>query len=555
MDEQLDNDLNSRIREVFDNFDDPSYPSADEGWLMLREKFPEMEEVRPAEKKRPVTWLWWSSMAAAILLFIGIGLWVTDKKQHPETMAAKTKQHQEQSLTDSDKLLATKQTPVIKNNTANTATDSAAHSSAITAPANQLAQNTAATPATANKTPAYANTNAGTAQHLNNAGINPVKNNQLNDSINTAIAKANTQQHIVNAPAIANANTTITSQNNNPAAITQPAAKTTMQQHNTVNAPATANVNSTAVAQNNKPADANQPAAVVKTNTPQYAANPVTGFGKGVPANTANTPVTAGSSIMLQQTAKVTKPAPNSMAALFASEQPATKKPDEKYDEDRKVRFGVYAATFFNYAKGSNNQINAGAGFTSDIKLSKNIKLSTGLALAQNTLSYNSAPPVTADAVLKTQALVAYQQKDMLSVATAFPILKNYNANLVGLDIPLNLKYEFNPQKSDAYVSAGLSSGTFINEAYTSVYGFAPSSVAAGAPQQTTDDVTRKSFSGFYFAKTLNVSFGVGYPVGKGNRLIIEPFLKYPLDGMGSQQLRFGAGGLNLKLNFTSQKK
>jgi hypothetical protein len=43
MDDQLDNDLKNRIREVFDNFEDAS---ADEGWLLLREKFPEEESKR-----------------------------------------------------------------------------------------------------------------------------------------------------------------------------------------------------------------------------------------------------------------------------------------------------------------------------------------------------------------------------------------------------------------------------------------------------------------------------------------------------------------------------
>jgi len=83
MDEQLDNDLSNRIREVFDNFDDTSFPSADEGWLLLRKNFPE------TEKKRPVTWLWWASTAAALLLFLSIGLWITGKKQQTNTLALK----------------------------------------------------------------------------------------------------------------------------------------------------------------------------------------------------------------------------------------------------------------------------------------------------------------------------------------------------------------------------------------------------------------------------------------------------------------------------------
>jgi RNA polymerase sigma-70 factor (ECF subfamily) len=34
-----------------------------------------------------------------------------------------------------------------------------------------------------------------------------------------------------------------------------------------------------------------------------------------------------------------------------------------------------------------------------------------------------------------------------------------------------------------------------------------------------------------------------------------KPFLKYPLNGLGEQQIRFGAGGLNLKFDFKSSKK
>ena len=41
MDDQLDNDLRDRIREVFDNYEDTT---ADEGWLLLRERFPVQEK-------------------------------------------------------------------------------------------------------------------------------------------------------------------------------------------------------------------------------------------------------------------------------------------------------------------------------------------------------------------------------------------------------------------------------------------------------------------------------------------------------------------------------
>ena len=64
MDDQLDNDLKKRIREVFENFGDTS---ADDGWLKLRKKFPEEERNR-----RAFAWIWWGAAAAVFFLFFGI---------------------------------------------------------------------------------------------------------------------------------------------------------------------------------------------------------------------------------------------------------------------------------------------------------------------------------------------------------------------------------------------------------------------------------------------------------------------------------------------------
>lgn len=233
---------------------------------------------------------------------------------------------------------------------------------------------------------------------------------------------------------------------------------------------------------------------------------------------------------------------------------------EQKKKTGNKPVISVYAATYFNYAKGSDNHINVGGGFTSDFHLTNKLKLSTGLAIAQNTFNYNNGTEPNSQQHEAAYATLAKEvakangspiigdgsTKSLAVLATNMGGTKSYNASLIGLDIPVNLKYEFNPQKSDAYVSAGLSSGTFINETYRAVYSYS---------QVSKESDTHNSFSGFDVAKTLNLSFGVGYPLGKNNRLIVEPFFKYPLDGLGEQHIRFGSGGVNLKLNFRSLKK
>lgn len=488
MNDQLDNDLKNRIKEVFDNFEDPS---ADEGWLLLREKFP------PQEKKRPAAWLWWSSAAAALLLFMSIGFWLLDTKpQQADVIAASPVKQQQPITADTNHTLAQTATPITKNIPVDTISPqtSIAKTQHPVLTKNAAGNNTptALTPVPqnniANNKPV--NTATGTNQPVNNPAVQP--------------AYTNTVKPVIQQPTV------------NPV-VNMPAAKSIDSSKSTV-------------------------------QTPRYAVTK--------PATQGPVTVAAASATKTNTIAPTTKkqvPA-NSMEAIFAAESNQPKKVIKENDNDKRVRFSVYAATFFNYAKGSTNQVNAGAGFTSDIKLSKNIKFSTGLALAQNTLSYSGSMPPTTTSRLMADVASAPQKTEAFAASAAFPVYKNYNASLVGLDIPLNIKYEFSPNRSDAYISAGLSSGTFINEAYTTSYGLPDKSLAAGVSQQTTDDVTRKSFDGFYFAKTLNVSFGIGTPLGKSNRLIIEPFLKYPLSGLGAEQIKFGAGGLNLKLNFTTKK-
>lgn len=98
-------------------------------------------------------------------------------------------------------------------------------------------------------------------------------------------------------------------------------------------------------------------------------------------------------------------------------------------------------------------------------------------------------------------------------------------------------------------MAAGVSSGTFLKEAYTYRYS---STGPTGTVLASPDNYNKieKGSSGFEFARMLNVSLGVGYPVGKKSTLIVEPFMNYPLKTIGDEDIRFGSGGVNLKFNF-----
>ncbi len=225
------------------------------------------------------------------------------------------------------------------------------------------------------------------------------------------------------------------------------------------------------------------------------------------------------------------------------------KRPEERGGKSEKSRrknfsLSVYAGSFINYAKGSENNVNIGAGLSSDFRISKNLRISTGLNLSKNSLVYNQNEP--------GNSYGSFQDVNASAIGNLVA-LSNYEAELLGLDIPVNVKYLFNPEKSSTYFLAGLSSGTYLSEKYavkqSNFNSFIGSSAAANK-----QEISRQ-MQDFDLMRTLNLSFGFNTRLSKKQSLTIEPFLKYPLGGLGSENIRFGSSGINVKLNFNTLKK
>lgn len=486
MDDPLDNDLKKRIREVFDNYDDGH---ADEGWQLLREKYP------GKARRSPVLWLWWGSAAAVLLLFLGI-FWL-NKKPEKENKLVGNKPAINHPIIKSIEPQKNNNTVVNKSDNTNKATIDSVNSSLQTQKLadNQLLSNRS-----------HANNVAGT----NRSSVHIETSNTVANNIGTANKK-------------------ITDNN-------EPSINHTEQNASAISPAKTDEKQAVGIAQTNNTTKID---SSVSANTQSIAA--------AKPGNNVN---------MLGQ-------AKQSNKTVFADNEVPKSKKDLGY-RGRAVSFGVYAATYVNYASKSNNQINEGIGISSDIRLSRKLNLSTGIAIGQNSLNYNGELPpeqskLLASANNSSNSLASNKASALAAPAytansffAATPTLKNYTASLVGLEIPINLKYKFNPEKSATFVSIGVSSGTFINETYTSTYNY--TTPFASNLSQTTDQSFQQKFNSFYFAKTLNFSFGTGYRIS-GNDLIIEPFFKYPIEGLGSQQIKFGSGGVNLKFNFQGRRK
>lgn len=230
-------------------------------------------------------------------------------------------------------------------------------------------------------------------------------------------------------------------------------------------------------------------------------------------------------------------------------EKTAPAKADPAGKKDPKLLFSVVAGSYMNYAEGSKGSVNAGVGLSSEIGISKKLKILTGVALARNTLKYNQLIPTRAadvflEAPSRSETLLANSLQARTSSLNYS--INAYDASLLGLDFPINLKYVLLQNKRELYVVAGVSSNLFIDEAYTYNYEYSDYSSSSSYPNKKTTE----NANNFDLARMLNFSVGFGYPVGK-NRLSFEPFVKYPLGGMGAQNIRFGSAGVNLKLNFS----
>ncbi|MVN92951.1 outer membrane beta-barrel protein [Mucilaginibacter aquatilis] len=494
MSEQLDNELRKRISEVFENYEDTA-PS-NEGWAMLRQKFPE-------NKPKRIIPLWWMATAAMLLILSMFAIWLY---QQP----GKTTENAGQSVV---KTTINPQKPVAPN-----------HDSQEAVSAEMAASNNLAATNDKQKQPSI------NEPSVTNHSI--VGNNAFSaDAVNTNVV-TNTQA----LPVENNIAGSVISQSK----LAANSGSVLMQNKGGASYGAdSTQINSPAMIAQQKPVATDQHKSIIAVKKDSAA-------------------VEAGQS---------------RMAAFLANEQKKEdalikgKEPSEKANVDKKVMYGVYAATYFNYAEGSKSQVNAGAGFSTDIRLSKNFKLSTGVAIGRNTLSYENQP---VSASLQSDAAYAsdFAKVEVIPISNlnqlgftplrvaASPTISAYNISLTGLDVPVNIKYEFNPQRSDAYISAGLSSGTFISENFR--YKF-DSNIRDGIATSNTssipDATSSRSFTGFNFARTLNLSMGMGYQLSRHNRLVIEPFFKYPLGGLGSQQIRFGSGGVNLQFKFQGSKK
>ncbi|MCG6191190.1 outer membrane beta-barrel protein [Maribellus maritimus] len=210
----------------------------------------------------------------------------------------------------------------------------------------------------------------------------------------------------------------------------------------------------------------------------------------------------------------------------------------KKQRTGHKVRFGIYFSPGFNSMSG-NSALAFSGGISADFRLSRALFVSTGIQAEQQNL-------------LRQEPNYEFMGID-----------NQTTANLLCLDIPLNLTWKFSKQQSTSYyVSGGISSLAYLDEDYknkTTTQELIEVVKEVNGQETVEYEVVTKEtetwksvppLQTFNFAGRLNLMVGMEQKITPKLHIHIEPYVKIPLSGLGAQNLRFTTSGLQCKLSF-----
>lgn len=203
----------------------------------------------------------------------------------------------------------------------------------------------------------------------------------------------------------------------------------------------------------------------------------------------------------------------------------------------RKVRFGI------NFSPGVNatqtaTSISFSGGINTDIALYSDFQLSTGLQIEYQSVVNNG------------------------SSKNSVPANQN-RADLINLDLPLNITWKFFSNKTKSYYfSGGISSLAYLDEKYkntTYTQQLIEITTMEGGHEVITYKVvntastvqnTVSPFHTFDFAGRVNIIFGLEQRLSPKLFLHIEPYLKIPISGLSTENLKFTTSGITCKISF-----
>lgn len=211
-------------------------------------------------------------------------------------------------------------------------------------------------------------------------------------------------------------------------------------------------------------------------------------------------------------------------------------------DLKRPVRkHSISASSNVGFSEAENNvAVGFSGGFSQSFPVTNKMAISSGLGLSQSNLLVKN----NGDEVTESSQRGAFQE-----------IVK---AELLAIDIPLNIKYNFHQWNSNQlFISAGISSLIYLKQNFSTtirevigveIINDKEQVIIVDEFQERKSSSSEPSFSKIDPAQILNISFGYEYALTANQSLIFEPYIKLPLGDLTSRDVRFGSAGLNIKI-------
>ncbi|MEN8126045.1 MAG: outer membrane beta-barrel protein [Bacteroidota bacterium] len=227
---------------------------------------------------------------------------------------------------------------------------------------------------------------------------------------------------------------------------------------------------------------------------------------------------------------------------------------DPKKSTSKSIKIGVNISSGINYnQKIINSNLGFAGGVSIDLPLSEKLDLYSGILYTDQKLNVNG------------QDLVYASGPGILSGNDTQE--KSEKAILKGIEIPVNLKYNFSINNKKVFVSSGFSSTYYFEENIETDY----------TVNSRVETITQDSFgnnivkynlvesnekmvisgdNNFNFANILNLSMGIELPLNrKQQTIVLEPYFKYSIRPVTSENIDFSSAGIFLRYNFNFSQK
>ena len=204
----------------------------------------------------------------------------------------------------------------------------------------------------------------------------------------------------------------------------------------------------------------------------------------------------------------------------------------------RKIRFGINLSPGVNSTQTANALYFSG-GISTSFVFYKNFELSTGLQVEH-------------------QSVVNGPHANNVGL-----LVDETRADLINLDLPINITWKFFSNSSKSYyISGGLSSLAYLSENYentTYTQEIREFVIMEGGQETVSYDLVNvesttqnsvSSFQSFDVAGRINIILGLEQHLSGKISLHIEPYLKIPISEMTTENLKFTTSGITCKISF-----